>query len=71
MIGTVTKVAGNTLMVSCPRQFPGQVLPCLATIHRVARDPDTFTTYRVGDRVVVVEDDVNEFRVAGLAGTPK
>lgn len=69
MIGTVTAVGVRTVMVALPRDFPGQAVPCLPTIHRTG--PDTYTEYLVGDRVVVIEDEPHVFRVAGLAGTPE
>lgn len=71
MIATVTRVDSAGVYVSAPSMLPGVELgPLPALVHRYHDDPpatgDRFTEYEAGDRVLVLEDRLNEFIVHGI-----
>ena len=67
MIGKVTRVDGNQVHVIVDAILPGiEMGPLPAVAHRVTLSPDTFSRYRAGDTVLVVEDTFNDFIVIGV-----
>ena len=71
MIGTVTRVDGDSVWVTVAAILPGIELgPLLTVVHRYKDDApgltQHLTTYLAGDRVLVVEDTPNEFVIIGI-----
>lgn len=82
MIGKVTRVSGAQVWVQVPSRLPGVELgPLQAITHRYfdkwqadsgTSTPGAVTTnekrtaYQAGDRVLVLEDGLNEFIVFGI-----
>lgn len=71
MRGVVTRVTAAGVYVQIKSIFPGIELGPLDSVkHRFTDDPpastERFTTYKAGDRVLVSEDQPNDFIVVGL-----
>ena len=65
MTGKITRVSGNTVKVAVD-EWGGAEVAARALVHRIDTSPETFTTYRAGDRVALVDDDEGGLLILGV-----
>lgn len=65
MIGTVTRVAGAKVFVRM-KEFPGRELPARAVVQRLSVTPETWATYKAGDKVLILDDEEGGLLVTGV-----
>lgn len=66
MIGKVTRVSGSTVYVSGLADYPRAEVKARAVVYRTTASPETFTTYKPGDAVHVVDDEEGGLLVTGV-----